>query len=141
MKIQRFLKKLENFFRKSETVGEIIFWFLSIKRNMIILIGLFLIMNQTELILVHNQKDNCDYDHISFNLKGIRKLFVWMQSQGNIVPIYYLVNYYNIYYFLIINFYIWQIIIFWFNKEFVWKYWAVFFSVDFLVIESLPWSA
>ena len=31
---------------------------------MIVVIVLFLIMNQTEFRLVHNKKENCHYDHI-----------------------------------------------------------------------------
>ena len=33
-------------------------------------------MNTTEFNLVHNQKENCHYDHIRLNLKEIRKLFL-----------------------------------------------------------------
>ena len=34
------------------------------------------IMNTTEFNLVHNQKENCHYDHIRLNLKEIRKLLL-----------------------------------------------------------------
>ena len=34
------------------------------------------IIYQTEFHLVHNQKGSCDFDHIPFNLKGIRDLFL-----------------------------------------------------------------
>ena len=35
------------------------------------MIVLLLIMNQTEFFLVHKQNENCNYDHIPFNLKEI----------------------------------------------------------------------
>ena len=37
---------------------------------MIVVRVLFLVMNQTGVRLVHNQKENCHYDHILFILKG-----------------------------------------------------------------------
>ena len=27
---------------------------------------------------IHNQKENCHYDHMPFTLKGIRKIFLWV---------------------------------------------------------------
>ena len=37
---------------------------------------LLLIMNQTEFHLIYNQKENCHYNHIPVNLKGIRNIFL-----------------------------------------------------------------
>ena len=42
---------------------------------MIIWTVFLLIMNPTEIRWVHNQKENCPYDHIPFNFKGIVRLF------------------------------------------------------------------
>jgi len=33
-------------------------------------------MDQTEFRLVHNQKENCHYDHIPLHLKVIRNVFI-----------------------------------------------------------------
>ena len=38
----------------------------------------FLIMNEADFRWVHNQKENCHYDRIPLNLKGIRKRFPWV---------------------------------------------------------------
>ena len=43
-------------------------------------------MNQIELSFVHNEKENCHYDHISLNLKGIRIDGVCIQFNVNSVP-------------------------------------------------------
>ena len=44
-----------------------------VERNTIVVIFFFSIMNQTDFRLVQNQKENCHYVRILFNLKGIRK--------------------------------------------------------------------
>ena len=44
---------------------------------MVVVTVFILIMNQTEHSLVHNQEGNCHYDHIPFNWKVIRNLFLW----------------------------------------------------------------
>ena len=54
-----------------------------IARNVIVVTVFLLIMNQTEVRLVHNQKENCDYDRIPVNLKGIRNRFICV-SYGQI---------------------------------------------------------
>ena len=50
---------------------ELDFWLLSILYDYDCMI-----MNQIIFYLVHNQKGNCQYDHITFNLKGIKNLAV-----------------------------------------------------------------
>ena len=52
-----------------------IFNYFQMERNKIIVALFFLIMNQTEFRWVHNQKENCHYNHIPFNLRGIRERF------------------------------------------------------------------
>ena len=49
----------ENFFSNS----------LEIEKNMMVVTVFLLTMNQTEVHLIHNQKDNCHYDRILFSLK------------------------------------------------------------------------
>ena len=48
---------------------------LQIERNMIVVRVFLLIRNQPEFSLVHNQKENCHYDHIPFDLKGIQNRY------------------------------------------------------------------
>ena len=43
---------------------------LQIEKNMIVVTVFLLIMNQIKFHLVHNQKENCHYDHIPLNLEG-----------------------------------------------------------------------
>ena len=43
------------------------------------------IMNPTEFRLVHNDKKNRHYDHIPFNLKGIRNRFLCVCAEENVV--------------------------------------------------------
>ena len=43
--------------------------FSKIKRKKIVVTVFLLIMNQTDLRSVHNQKENCHHDHFPFNLK------------------------------------------------------------------------
>ena len=46
------------------------------ERNMIVVTVFHLIMKHTEVRLAHNQKKYCHHGHISFTLKGIRKIFI-----------------------------------------------------------------
>ena len=45
-----------------------------IERNTIVVTVFLLIMNPTEIRLVHNQKENCHYGRIPFSLKGNREI-------------------------------------------------------------------
>ena len=47
-----------------------------IKRNMIVARIILLIMNPSDVHLVHNYKEICHHDHIPFNMKGIINLFL-----------------------------------------------------------------
>ena len=50
-----------------------------------------LVMGQTEFRLVHNEKENCYYRHIPFNLEGISKAFLGVLvtlSMARTVPIW-----------------------------------------------------
>ena len=51
---------------------------LQIARNMIVVTVFLFLREQTEVRLVHNQKENCHSDHIPLNLKRIRNIFVWV---------------------------------------------------------------
>ena len=41
-----------------------------IEWDMIVVTAFFSILNQMEIHLVQNRKDNCHHDHIPFNVKG-----------------------------------------------------------------------
>ena len=43
--------------------------------NTIVVTVFLLTMNQTEVRLIHNQKENCRHDHLPFNCKGNGNLF------------------------------------------------------------------
>ena len=43
---------------------------------MIVVPAILLIMNQTEFRVAYNQINNCQYDHIPLNLKGITNRFL-----------------------------------------------------------------
>ena len=58
-----------------------------IEKNMIVVtVFLFIIMNPREFCSAHNQRENCHYDHIHFNLKVIINLVLCMYAskQGNV---------------------------------------------------------
>ena len=51
-----------------------------IEGNAIVVTVFLLILNQTEFRSVHNQEETRHYDHIPFNLKRIRNLFLYIYS-------------------------------------------------------------
>ena len=56
-----------------------------------IVVTVFLqIMNPTEFRLVHNQKENCHYDHIPFNFKVNRKRFLYKCKRCCVCVVYVL---------------------------------------------------
>ena len=55
-----------------------------IENNTLVVTVFLLIMNQTDFHLVHNQKKNCHYESIPFNLKRIRKKCI-CEEQGRCV--------------------------------------------------------
>ena len=57
-----------------------------IEGKMVMMTVLLLNMNPMEFNLVHNQNENCHHDHIPFNLKGIRNIFLWVQRVSRIFP-------------------------------------------------------
>ena len=59
-------KKLE--FEHSEKLFS---YFFQIEKNMIVAIVFVMIMSKAVFLLFHNQKENCHYDHVLFNLKII----------------------------------------------------------------------
>ena len=51
-------------------------YFFQIQKNMIVVIVFLLIMNQTEVRLVHMLEGNCHCNHIPWNLKAMRSIFL-----------------------------------------------------------------
>ena len=62
---------MQSIFYLSYTISFKIEW------NMIVVTVIPSIINQTEFDLIHNnRKENCHYDKISLNLKGIRSILL-----------------------------------------------------------------
>ena len=51
-------------------------YFFQIERITIVVTVFLLIMKQIWVRLVQNEKENCNYNHIPINLKGLRNVFV-----------------------------------------------------------------
>ena len=66
-------------------------YLIEIKRNMIVMTVFLLIMNPTEFRWLHNQKETCRYNHVSFKLGRIISLFLIIYS-NKVILLYRLLN-------------------------------------------------
>ena len=59
---------------------------------MVVMRGFLSIVNKRELILVENPRENCNHDHIPFDLKGNENIFVFlslhMQKKRKSISLY-----------------------------------------------------